>query len=356
MPPATPSPNRRDFLTGRAAQRELERVRDEAVDRLLAERPSPGGGGTVRVATTAMACEFAVLLNPGPVEETWAASEVLDVVHALEDQMTVYRPHSELSQINRRAADGPVPVEHRLFDLLLRARDISRQTEGAFDPTSGPLIALWRECKKVHRVPTAGDVQSRLARTGVEKVEFDEAATTVRYRQPGVELNLGGIGKGHALDVAEAELRSRGIDSFLFHGGHSSVVARGGHNGIDGWPVGLRNPLFPTERLGTLLLRDRALSSSGTSVQFYRHRGKRYGHILDPRTGWPAQGLVATTVMAPSAAEADALSTAFFVLGLEKAQAYCDNRRDVSALLVPPPSRGRELQPIRCNLPDEFWV
>ncbi|MCH7988965.1 MAG: FAD:protein FMN transferase, partial [Planctomycetes bacterium] len=143
-----------------------------------------------------------------------------------------------------------------------------------------------------------------------------------------------------------------GLQDWLFHGGHSSILARGDHNGCGGWPVGIRNPLFPKQRLATILLKDCALSSSGSGVQHFRHAGKRYGHILDPRTGRPVEGMLSVTVLAPTAAEADALSTAFFVIGVEKTLKHCDNRDDISVLLIPPPRRGRTLEPVVCGMPD----
>jgi thiamine biosynthesis lipoprotein len=346
--------SRREFLTGRAAIREAGRARDALAERLVGDlAEAPQGGNTVRVATTAMACDFAVLLNPGPVERTMAAADVLDVVHALEDQMTVYREHSELSAINRRAAAGPVPVEPDLFQLLQRACRISHETGGAFDPTSGPLIALWRRCRRESRIPTPAEIDECRQRVGADHVHFDEAAATVCYDRPGVELNLGAIGKGYALDVAAGHLAAAGFDEFLIHGGHSSLLARGGHNGLDGWPVGVRNPLLPDRPVATVVLREGALGSSGSGEQFFRHGGKRYGHIIDPRTGWPSDGLLSVTVLAPTAAEADALSTAFFVLGLESARRYCDNHPDIRALLIPPPRRGNALDPLACNFPAE---
>ncbi|WP_166820587.1 FAD:protein FMN transferase [Thalassoroseus pseudoceratinae] len=358
------APNRRDFLAGRAARDELRRHGEKIADDLHTdspESPEPSAGSTIRVAATAMACEFAVLLNSDDgkpharsTAEAWAASDVLDLVHQLEDQMTVYRDDSELAEINRNAPTQAVRVESNLFRLLCQARDISHETEHAFDPTSGPCIALWRTCRQENRLPTEPEIQSCLERSGIDKIQFDESGETVRYLNANVELNLGGIGKGYALDVVAEELTEQGFESFLVSGGHSSLIARGEHNGHPGWPVGIRNPMFPTERLATILLCDGALSTSGSGVQHFRHEGKRYGHIIDPRTGWPVDELVSVTVLAPTAAEADALSTAFFVLGLEKTQAYCDNRPDVGAWLIPSPRRGRALRPVRCNLPDEL--
>lgn len=349
------SVNRRTFLTGRALQGEAERAGDVLADELLQTdpRPAPTAGSTVRLTTRAMACEFAVILNPGPGEQVMAASDALDLVHMLEDQLSVYRSHSELSQVNRLAFEGPVSVEARLFQLLEHSQQICDATGGAFDPTSGPLIALWRECRQSGRIPSESEIARTLEQTGIDGVNLDAATNTVQFTRPGTELNLGGIGKGYALDRAGCMLRENGYTDWLIHGGHSSLLATGDHQGRGGWPVGIRNPLFPKSRFATILLRDQALSSSGSGVQSFRHQGRRYGHILDPRSGWPAEEMLSVTVIAPTAAEADALSTAFFVLGVEKAREYCDNSPEVSALLIPPPRRGRRLEPINCGLPEE---
>lgn len=348
--------NRREFLTGRTVQKEVERTGSEIADELAkqqSERTKPQAGNTIRLSADAMACEFSVVMNPEDNGHYMTASDGLEIIHQLEDQMTVYREESELSELNRSAYSESVAVEPQLFELLLRAKEIGEKTAGAFDPTSGPLIALWRACRQEGRIPSEEEIVECLSHTGLGHIQFDEEQTTIRFDDPLAELNLGGIGKGYALDRAGQFLSESGLENWLFSGGFSSLLARGQHHQLGGWPVGIRNPLFPDQLLGTILLKDRALSTSGSGVQSFRHAGKRYGHILDPRTGWPVEGMLSVTVLAPTAAEADALSTAFFVLGLEKAQEYCDNNPHVSSLLIPPPHRGRRLTPINCGLPDE---
>lgn len=354
--PAEPSASRRDFLTGIALRREVEHVGTRlahSIAEALPIRDIPQAGPTVRLETRAMACKFSVVMNPGSSRRVMIASDALDMIHALEAQMSVYQPESELSQLNRRAAAESIHVEVELFRLLLEARDISRETGGAFDPTSGPLIALWRLCRAGGRVPTAEEISAALAVTGMSHVVFDEGQESIRFDRPGVELNLGAIGKGHAVDRAAAFLVQEGVDEWLFHGGYSSVLVRGDHNSYGGWPVGIRNPLLPHERLATILLKDQSLSTSGSNVQFFRHAGKRYGHIVDPRTGWPAEELLSVTVTAPTAALADALSTAFFVGGVENSLSYCDNHPQVGAIFVRPPQRGRTLEVLLCGIPEE---
>lgn len=337
--------SRRDFLTGQLPGSQSQTA-------------IPSRGPTVMLRTTAMATDFDVILNPdGPPDQLAAASAALDDVHRLEAQLSVYREDSELSVLNREAAIRPMTAASHLFRLLHRGYDISRQTAGAFDPASGSLIQLWQRCRRESRIPTADEVTNALSRSGLSHVQFDQAAETVAFDQPGVEFNLGAIGKGYAVDDAGKILNHNGVENWLVHGGKSSVLARGKHAGHDGWPVGLRNPLLPDRPYLALLLKDAALSTSGTAVNWFRHQGKRYGHILDPRTGWPVETMLSVSVIAPDAALSDALATAFFVLGVEKTLECCDNFPEVSVILFPLPADGRTLNPILHRVPAErvFW-
>ena len=352
--PSEPS-NRREFLTGKALRDRIEAAGDQLADHLVGEKDDqPAAGGTVRLSTNAMACEFSVIMNPGPAKNVMLASDALDMLHPLEQQMTVYRDDSALSQINRTAATEPIEIETNLFRLLLQSDSLSQATSGAFDPTSGPLVRLWRSCRNAGRIPRQSEIDPLLQQTGMEHLSFDLDKQTVKFGHPAVELNLGGIGKGYALDQVAQFLQESLLQDFLIHGGHSSLLAKGDHNEQGGWPVSIGNPLFTKKKLATIILQDAGLSTSGSNVQFFRKEGRRFGHILDPRTGWPAEELLSVTVIAPTAAEADALSTAFFVLGLEKTLEYCHNRTGIGIVLVPPPQRGRLLEPVVHGIPDKF--
>jgi len=343
-----PMSSRRDFLSGKA-------LRDKLVESAEISPPGPVlpvVGNTVRLGTPAMASDFEVILNPGPASRLETASAALDLLEPLENQISVYRFHSELSLLNGRAVYGPVHVQRNLFELLHQAVEFSKETGGGFDPTSGPLTALWRHCKKEKRLPTENELCVARGRVGCQNVVFDREAGTIRYTQSGTTLNLNAMGKGYALDRA-AEILSPRISDWLMHGGHSSILAQGGHTGYDGWPVGIRHPLFPDRQFAVLLLKNRGMSTSGSMVQFFRHEGKRYGHIIDPRTGWPVDTMLSVTVLAPTAAEAEVLSTAFFVNGVEKAREYCHNREEVAALLVPAPASGNRLEPVNLGIPDD---
>ncbi|MDZ4687999.1 MAG: FAD:protein FMN transferase [Planctomycetaceae bacterium] len=351
-------PNRRDFLTGRAVRSELERRGDMIADAVAQSSP-PSRGPTLMLRTAAMATDFDVLLNPdGPADQVSIASDALDQVHRLEDQLTAYRDDSELMRINREAATGPVAVEPSLFALLSRAIDIAQRTDGAFDPASGALVRLWQQCRREGRLPTAEEVAAARERTGCRHVGLDHVHQTISLDRDGVEFNLGAIGKGYAVDRIGEAILARGVADWLVHGGKSSVRVAGCHAGHDGWPIGLQNPLLPDRPVLTLLLKDAAISTSGTAVQWFRVGDKRYGHVLDPRTGWPVETMLSVSVIAPDAALADALSTAFFVLGVENALRCCDNFPEVGAILFPLPADGRTVVPILHNLDDSrmFWT
>jgi FAD:protein FMN transferase len=350
-----PAASRRDFLTGRAVRDEALRAQEELAEAMLGKDEDtgvPSARDTIRLETRAMACSWSVVMNPGPPRQVMIASDALDLVHQAESQLTVYRDNSAMSHINATAAETPVVVEPELFALLKRCCDLAIETGGAFDPVTRNLILLWRRCREAGRVPETYEIDESLHCCGTDRVTFDEAGLRMSFDRPGVGFDLGAIGKGVAIDRAAEHLAQQGIADFILHGGHSSMCARGDHYGQGGWPVGIRNPLFTDRRLATLLLRDCSISTSGSNIQFFRHGGRRYGHILDPRTGWPADDVLSVTVVAPNAADADALSTAFYVMGLENALKWCDNRPDIGVLIVPRPA-GRRLGPVIHNIPDE---
>jgi thiamine biosynthesis lipoprotein len=343
--------------------------------------PQPSGHSgrdsfLVSVRRRAMACEFEVQLaasrEDDSMEHVFAA---LDLVEALESQMTIYGDDSEVIRINREAAIRPVRVEPRLFGVFQMAQRLHRETAGALDITSGPLSAAWGFSRREGRLPSEAAIQAALERVSMQHVTLDATRQTVAFRRPGVNVNFNCIGKGYALDRMAELLASNRVDDYLLHGGKSSVLARGRQPGDvaaggtpsrprdtqapsdlpHGWIVGLRHPLRPAERLAEFVLRDQALSTSGSGTQFFIRRGRRYGHILDPRTGRPAEGLYSATVVAPTAAEADALSTAFYVMGPEAVAEYCAEHEGIGSLLIKPGPREGDVRLLHFGLHDDQW-
>lgn len=302
-----------------------------ATDLLRARRPLMGTFFDIRLPVSA----------PGALD---LATRGLDLIEALEDQLTVYRDSSEVSRLNATAHEGPVEVEPGLFALLELARELWEATSGAYDVTTGALSEAWGFFRGPRRVPEAASLADARERTGQHHLTVDPQQRTVSSDRAGVQINLGSIGKGHALDRAGALVSAHWWPTpALLHGGQSSVLALGSPPGEFGgrWQVALRNPIDPSRPLGTFRLRNRAMGTSGASFQQFEAGGRLYGHILDPRSGEPpSQGPLSVTVLAPSAAEADALSTAFYLLGPEAAARLVSRRPEVGVLFILDPVGG----------------
>jgi len=303
----------------------------------LAELPrhAPGELSLIRVSRRAMATTFEVALPFGTPDALAAAEDALDVIDAVEDQLTVYRDWSEVARLNADAVTHPVPVAANLFDLLTRCAEWTRDTAGGFDIAVGALVGSWAAHKREGHIPPPADLATARANSGMRHVMLDAATRSVKYRQAELSLNFGSVGKGYALDLAADLLRTRwGIGSALLHGGGSSVRAMGtppGHS--RGWPVSVTHP-SGTGTLGTVYLKDQGMGTSAATFQFFEVNGRRYGHVLDPRLGSPATGTESASVVAPTAAEADALSTAFFVQGADAAIGYIQSRPAIVALML----------------------
>ena len=293
--------------------------------RLLPQAPE--AGHWVKVHRTAMACRFEVTLDSGDARHVDAARAALDEVDAIEDALTWFRDTSGVSRLNREAAAGPARVSPDLFTLLSLCRELHAATGGAFDPASAALSRCWGFLDRRPRLPREEEIAAARARSGMDKVALDDMGRTVRFTAPGVELNLGAVGKGWALDRIAASLRVRGVSRALLTAGGSSHRGWGGES----WELALRPG---GEDLGLLRLRDAALGTSALGEQHFEAEGRRYGHVLDPRRGWPAEGVRSASVVASEAAVADALSTAFLVGGPALAAPFCTARPGTMALLV----------------------
>jgi len=242
-------------------------------------------------------------------------------VDRLEDRLSVFRATSELCAVNERAADEPVRVGPEILDLVRRSRALHAATLGAFDPTSTPLSRSWGFLLRSGRLPTADEIARARSRVGMQGVIVDDAQRTVRFARPGLELNFNAIGKGYAIDAAALELDEQGVGTALLSAGGSSLRALRG--GREGFMVDVRSPRVAEGPLARLRLRHGALGTSGAGEQFFEVEGRRYGHVLDPRTGWPAEGTLSASVVADDATTADALATAFLVGGKDLAERYC---------------------------------
>lgn len=269
-----------------------------------------------------MACRFEITLGGEDARDVETARQALDEVEDIEAHISAFRGTSELARVNRLAAVDAVSVDHQLLGLLTLCRAIHRDTDGAFDVTSTPLSRCWGFMARPRqpRLPSADEIDSACEVTGMSRVEVDVRRQTVRFARAGMEINFGAIGKGWALDRIAIGLRARGVGALL-SAGCSSVLAIGTPR--HAWPINLTSPRA-AEPLARVELRHGSLGTSGAGEQYLEVDGARYGHVLDPRTGWPAEsGLLSASVLAAEAAVSDALSTAFLIGGIDLARRYC---------------------------------
>jgi FAD:protein FMN transferase len=288
---------------------------------------------TVIAARNAMATRFEVVL-PGEnaVALRAAADAALHEIERLHAQLSLYQPSSEVSFINARATRQSVRVEPRLFALLQLAQRIHQETGGAFDITIAPLVRCWGFMGGSGVLPPPERIAEARSRVGMRHIILDEKNFTVRFARPGMMIDLGSIGKGYALELAMELLVEAGVENALIHGGTSTVCALGRPPEGEAWKVAIDPPpdfgadhpsagregatTARPKPLAVVSLHDEALSVSGVHGKCFASGGKIYGHVIDPRSGIPAQGALLAAVVLPSAAETDAFSTALLLEGM----------------------------------------
>ena len=234
-------------------------------------------------------------------------------IAALESIMSDYRRDSELMRLCDQAGEPPVPVSRDLFIVLQRAQEVARRAGGAFDITAGPLISLWRAARKTGVLPNSADVQRARSLVDWRKLRLDERARTAHLAVSGMRLDLGGIAKGYAADEAHRVLKHHGITRALVELG-GDIVVSGPPPGTSGWTIQVPNA-GKGRQPAELRFADRAISTSGDTEQFTIIGGRRFSHVVDPRTGQALTNRVQATVVAPDGLTSDPLSTALTVLG-----------------------------------------
>jgi thiamine biosynthesis lipoprotein len=311
----------------------------------------------VSLAHLAMATRFEIVLQgENPVSLRAAGEEAFREIDRLEAQLSLYRPSSEISYLNARAAHGPVRVAPNLFALLEHAKRLSEETGGAFDITIAPLIHCWGFMGGGGTFPDADKLAGAKANIGMHLVHLNARDFTVQFEREGVMLDLGAIGKGYAIEQAADILREAGVTSAVIHGGTSTVCAIGKPSDSESWKIGIENPrnrrdilaVQPEAKpaavekslLATIPLKDEALSVSAVWGKYFQADGKTFGHVLDPRTGYPVEHSLLAAVALPGATETDALSTALLVSGAAGHQKIFELRTGMKTLLVTESTNG----------------
>lgn len=245
-----------------------------------------------------------------------AIEEASEEARRLDRLLSNYLPASEWSQVNRMAAKQAVRVSPELFQLLAACLEYSRQSDGAFDISVGPLMKVWGFYKGTGHLPHRAEIRGAMGLVGYRNIVLDSKNSTVRLARDGVEIDPGGIGKGYAVDKMAAILKEDGITSGMVSAGGSSIYGIGSPpNDERGWRVTIRDPKDAAKSVAEVWLHDNSLSTSGNYEKFFYAEGRMYSHIMDPRTGYPAEGMLSASVLAPRTLDSEAWTKPYYIRG-----------------------------------------
>ncbi|UCG57458.1 MAG: FAD:protein FMN transferase [Phycisphaerales bacterium] len=283
--------------------------------------------GVHRFSHEAMATTYEIFIWQDDVSYArQAAQAAFEELDRLEAELSRFIENSDISRINNLPAGQPLQIGLAAFDCLKLSVNLCAETEGAFDITVGSLLECWLNEDKSARVPSEEELSIARKHTGMHLLRLDEVSLTVGLLESPVRIDLGGVGKGYALDQMAELLREWSVNAALLHGGFSSVLALDAPPGTEGWPLTLSRPGAGGQTLARLNLKYRAVSGSGVQ------KGR---HIIDPRTGRPVEAICAAWAVAGDAATADGLSTAFMVMSPDEVEQYCSRHPETLAMVVP---------------------
>jgi thiamine biosynthesis lipoprotein len=240
-------------------------------------------------------------------------NEVMEDYRRIDREMSTYKPESEISRVNAHAAEQPIVIGAELYSMIDVSLQMSVASHGAFDITYDSVGYLYDF--RAHKHPTEGEIEEHLGAVDYRHVVLDPAPSTVRFTQPGVRINLGGIAKGYTVQHAADMLRAKGVEHALLNAGGDTRVI--GDRRGQPWIVGIRHPRLENEVITRLPIVDEAISTAGDYERFFEEDGKRYHHVINPRTGKPTEGILTVTVIGPDGTMTDGLDTAIFVLGVQ---------------------------------------
>jgi FAD:protein FMN transferase len=269
----------------------------------------------------------------GYAEKAGSATQaVFDEIKRVEDLTSFHKP-SGLTEINDAAGRGPVKADAELLDLIDLSLHTAEKTGGAFDPSVGVLSRLWSFSGGESRLPDQSEIADALTKVGWNRIKIDRSNGTIDIPEKGMALDLGGIAKGYALDRAARVLRQHGITSALVNAGGDVLVVGEKEPGKP-WRVGVQDPRNPRDVVAVVAVKDRIILTSGDYERFFVKDGKRYHHILDPKTGYPAEGVESVTLVARTGVTAEPLGATVFVKGIAEGLKYVQSLGDVEAMAV----------------------
>ena len=270
-------------------------------------------------------------------QDNSAIEQAFQEIRKIEAAANNFEPSSEISRLNK---DGEIKAGADLLAMVRESLKYYRLSRGAFDITVGPLARLWKEMIKQAdeglkeiEIPSAQEISATLALIGSDKIILDEPRSVIKFSRPGVEIDLGGIAKGYAVDKAVMRLKELGITSAMVNAGGNIYCLGKKHSRK--WRIGIQHPRKPQEILFYLELENQAVATSGDYQQYFSSKGRRYSHIIDPKSGYPVDnGVISATIIALDGASSDGLSTSVFVLGKEKGQELVKSLKGVEARII----------------------
>jgi thiamine biosynthesis lipoprotein len=261
-----------------------------------------------------------------------AVRAVFDEMRRVEDLTSFHKP-SDLTRINASAGSGAMQANPELVALVNESLKFARETDGAFDPTLGPLAELWNFSGGEPRLPQDSEIKTALGKKGWSRVKTDTSAGSITLPEKQMSLDLGGIAKGYSLDRARLVLQRLGVKAALINAG-GDILAIGEKTPGKPWRIGVQDPRNPRGLVAVAEIRDGVIVTSGDYERFFLRDGKRYHHILNPETGYPTTGLRSVTIIAPNGVRADAMATAIFGLGVKRALEYMESTPGVEGFLI----------------------
>jgi len=291
-----------------------------------------------------MGTKFRIIVYaPDKAEADKANKAAFERIAELDRIMSDYQPTSELMRLCAKAGGDPVPVSEELFLILNKAQEVSKLSDGAFDVTVGPVVKLWRRARRTRKMPDKEQLAKALELVGYDKVKLDFKKHTVQLAKEGMQLDLGGIAKGYAADEAIAVLKKHGLTRALVAAG-GDIAVSGPPPDADGWKIEIEAADDADDKpRRTFLLHDAGVSTSGEKEQYVEMEGKRYSHIIDPKTGIGLIGQQSVTVIAPNGITSDSMTKVVMILGPEKGLAIIEKLEGASSLVVRKEEKGLDV-------------
>jgi len=273
------------------------------------------------------------VVSKDTVQGNFFIDKAIAEVKRIENLISDWIPTTQISEVNKNAGINPVKVDDEVYQLVTRANKISKLTNGAFDISYASMDKIWKFDGSMKEMPTKEAIKNSVEKIGYEKIIMNDSAKTIFLKEKGMKLGLGGIGQGYIADKVKALLQSEGCKSGIVN--VSGDINTWGKQ-IDGkpWTIGIINPINKNKVFATFPLEDSAVETSGSYEKFVMFNGVRYSHIIDPRTGYPATGVVSVSVFAKQTEIADALATGIFVLGIDVGLDLVNQLKGIECIIV----------------------